>query len=93
MGWRRAPKIPPALYPPIRFYEDGHGLKRISGPVEVGIAGKFIVGVVRNGLLHPAYDAKQRRIIVRMKDNRPFPTNLAPAEEPTLGFSTVRAVL
>ncbi|XP_033229335.1 uncharacterized protein LOC117180879 [Belonocnema kinseyi] len=93
-GWRRIPKMSSSeLNPPIRFYEDGHGLKRISGPVEVGIAGKFIVGVVRNGLLHPAYDAKQQRIIVRMRDNHPFHTNLSPAEEPTIRFRTARAVL
>ena len=77
----------PTLYPQIHFYEDGNGhIHPISGHVDVGIEGNYIMGIVIDGLLRPAFDAHQQRIIVWITQMHNFPLNNSAAEGISFGY-------
>ena len=61
----------PILNPEIYYYGDTHhSLRPISGRFLVEVSNGFILGVVVDGELRPAYSRHCQMITVRIRDNR-----------------------
>ena len=96
---RRKARIFPEPLPHfnIHFYADENlELHPTEGVFEVGINDGYIVGIVIDGLLRPAFDQYRQRIVVIMNVNRNLA--LTPRLAANIGFGqppreTVQAIL